>query len=220
MERTLLITGRHSAFTDDLVQEALARKFRVLATYDPSGEEPEVPDGLGDDLTYIEWNRRSPISARSVLLKAENAADSVEELFVVYSPESLTVPFHETGASRIEELVDANIKGYLFLLREALGYLLRHGEGGGLNIVVRDRGSELVPPLESAVSNAFRSTVRSIMSFYEEEPVRIRGFHAPESKEGREFAQYILDTIQEKGEKSAGRWNKFGGRGALFPFRK
>lgn len=219
MERTLLITGRQSPLTDDLVQEALARSFTVLATFDPAGEEPQVPDGLGDDLTYLEWNRRSPISARSVVLAAENKAERLEELFLVYAPEAVDTPFHETQASAIEEATDRSVKGYLFLLRELLGRSLRNG-GGGVNVVVQDRGSEVVPPLEAAVSGAFLSAVRSIMTFYAEEPIRIRGFHSTGVKEGREFARYILDTIRDRPEKSTGRWNKYGGRGSLFPFRK
>lgn len=218
MERTLLITGRQSPLTDDLLQEALSRSFSVLATFDPALGEPEVPDGFGDDLVYVEWNRRSPISARSVLLQAENAAGSLEEIFVVYSSEGVTAPFHETQASRIEEVVDGGVKGYLFLLREALSHALRRG-GGGVNIVVQDSGSELLPPLEAATSGAFLAAARSLMTFYEEEAVQVRGFQSG-SAEGREFAKFILDTIRDKGEKAAGRWNKFGGRGSLFPFRK
>lgn len=219
MERTLLITGRQSSLTDDLVQEALARKFGVLATYDPEGEEPEVPDGFGDDLVYIEWNRRSPISARTVMLHAENVADNLEEIYVVYTPEAVSGSFHETQASRIEEVVDRALKGYLFLLREAVSHALRRG-GAGVNIVVQDSGSELLPPLEAAVSGGFLAAARSLMTFYEEESVAVRGFHSPGATEGREFARYILDTVREKGEKAAGRWNKYGGRTSLFPFRK
>lgn len=218
MERTLLITGRQSPLIDDLLQEALSRRFSVLATYDPKAGEPEVPDGFGDDLVYVEWNRRSPISARSVLLQAENVAGTLEEVFIVYSPESVTVPFHETQASRIEEVVDGAVKGYLFLLREALSHALRRG-GTGVNIVIQESGSELLPPLEAAASGSFLAAARALMTFYEEEAVPIRGFQSA-STESRDFAKHILDTIREKGEKSAGRWTRFGGRGGLFPFRK
>ena len=218
MERTVLITGRYSSFSDDMVQEALARNLHVLATYDPADEAPEVPDGLGDDLAYIEWNRRSPISAGSVLLRAENSGESVEEAFVIYSPESIDVPFHETRAAQIEELVDGALKGYLFLLREVLNYSFKSGTTG-VNIVIRDRGSEVVPPIEAALSGAFVSAAMSLMTFYAEESVKIRGFRSSVD-ESREYAKYIFDTIREKGEKSAGRWNKFSGRGSLFSFRK
>lgn len=219
MDRTVLITGRQSPLTDDLVQEALARKWTVLATFDPAGEEPEVPDGLGDGLTYLEWNRRSPISARSVLLAAENRSEGVEELFLVYAPESEATAFHETQASAIEEAIDRSVKGHLFLLRELFSYSLRRG-GVAINVVMQDRSGEVVPPLEAAVSGAFLSAVRSLMTFYAEEAVTIRGFHSVGVKEGREFARYILDSIRDRPEKSAGRWNKYGGRGSLFPFRK
>jgi NAD(P)-dependent dehydrogenase (short-subunit alcohol dehydrogenase family) len=218
MERTLLITGRQSPLVDDLLQEALSRHFSVMATYDPKAGEPELPDGFGDDLIYVEWNRRSPISARSVLLQAENVAGDLEEIFVVYSSEGVSVPFHETQASKIEEVVDGAVKGYLFLLREALSHALRRG-GTGVNIVIQDTGGELLPPLEAAVSGSFLTAARALMTFYPEEAVQIRGFQST-SVESREFAKQILDTIRDKGEKAAGRWTKFGGRGGLFPFRK
>lgn len=218
MDRTLLITGRQSPLTDDLVQEALSRSFRVFATYDPGVGEPEIPDGFGDDLTYIEWNRRSPISARSVLLAVENSVEAVEEVFVLYQNEPSGVPFNETQASRIEEVIDGSIKGYLFLLREILAHGVRRG-GVRVNLVVQEPSAELVPPLEAATSGAFMSAARALMALYEEESIRFRGFHSS-GKEPKEFARFVLDTIRDKGEKSLGRWNKPGGRGNLFPFRK
>ena len=72
---------------------------------------------------------------------------------------------------------------------------------------------------EAATSGAFLAAARSLMTFYEEESLQVRGFQSG-SAEAREFAKFVLDTIRDKGEKAAGRWNKFGGRGSLFPFRK
>ncbi len=218
MERTVLITGRQSTLRDDLLQEALARSFKVFATYDPSLGEPEIPDGFGDELTYVEWNRRSPISARSVLLALENGAEAVEEVFVVFQPETTAVPFNEAQASQIEEVVDGSIKGYLFLLREILAHGIRRA-GVRVNLVVENSTGELTPPLEAATTGAFLAGARALMALYQQESIRFRGFQSS-GKEGREYARFVLDTIRDKGEKSFGRWSKFGGRGNLFPFRK
>ena len=142
MEHAVLITGKQSSFTDDLIQEALRRSGRVFASYDESDTAPEVPDTFGDSLRYIPWTRRSLISARTMMLAIEADGTIPERAIVVCAPEGINTSLHDTSAATIEETVDAAVKGYLFVLREIAAAYIRRG-AGDLTILWNDPGVEV-----------------------------------------------------------------------------
>jgi hypothetical protein len=218
MHGAILITGKQSGFTDDLVQEALGRSHRVIATHDPTDVAPEVPDTFGDSLTYAPWSRRSLISARSVMLAVESDGAPLEHAFVVCSPEGVNDPLHATESVVIEQTIDAAIKGYLFMIKEITASLVRRG-GGALTIVWYDGGSELVPPLEAAIAGAVQQLTHSLLAFYENESVVMRGLHASES-DSRAVARWVLEQSLDRGEKSAGRWQRYGQKMGILPFKR
>ena len=221
MNGAVLITGKQSGFTDDLVQEALNRKLRVLATHDPQDTPPEVPDTFGDNLSYTPWNRRSLLSARSVLLAVDQDAAEhapMDHAFVVCSPEGINQPLHQTESALIEERVDAALKGYLFIIKEVIAQLQRAG-GGNCSIVWYDGGSEVMPPLDATIAGAAQGLMRSLLAFYQDEPVVIRGFQASDS-DSRAVARWVLEQALDRGEKSAGRLQKYGQKMGILPFRR
>ena len=103
MEQAVLITGKQSSFTDDLIQEALRRSGRVFASYDETDTAPEVPDTFGDSLRYIPWTRRSLISARTMMLAIEADGAIPGRTIVVCAPEGVNTSLHETAAATVEE---------------------------------------------------------------------------------------------------------------------
>lgn len=218
MNTPLLVTGKQGEFSADLVQEALNRSYLVLATHDSETGAPEVPDGIGDQLSYIPWSRRSLLSARSVVLKLDEQEDGVGHAIVVCSPEGINTPLHKTESALLEERIDATYKGYLFLLKELLSYFIRRG-AGDLTLVLYDGGAEVMPPFDATFMAAMEGLAQSLFLFYESEPVVIRALRASDS-ETRSVAQWVLDSVFERGNKTAGRLSKYGQRGSLFPFRK
>jgi hypothetical protein len=141
MEQAVLITGKQSSFTDDLIQETLRRTGRVFASYDENDTAPEVPDTFGDSLRYIPWTRRSLISARTMMLSIEAEGEIPQGL------------------------------------------------------------------------------AQSMIAFYENEPFTLRGLYASDA-DGRGVAQWALEQIIDRSEKSAGRWQKYGQKMSLLPFRR
>ena len=218
MDGAILITGKQSSFTDDLVQESLGRRLRVFATHDAGDTAPEVPDSFGDTLRYIPWTRRSVISARSMLLNVERESDGVERAVVVCAPEGVNKPLHQTESAVIDESIDVSLKGYLFVIKEIIAYFARLG-GGDLTVVWYDGGSEIVPPLDASLAGAVQSLTRSLLAFYENESVTIRGLQASDS-DGRAVARWVLDHAIDRADKSAGRWQKYGQKMGLLPFKR
>lgn len=219
MDGAILITGKESSFFDDMVQEALNRSGpTVVATRDPGGPLPVIPDTIGDSLRYVPWARRSLLSARSALLEADRLAGSIAHGFVLCSPEGVNSSLHQTESALIEERVDAAVKGYLFIIKELIAYMIRRG-GGDVTIIQYDGGAEVMPPLDAAVIGAVQHLTKSLFAFYESEPVVIRGLQASES-DGRLAANWVLEQSLEKASKSAWRWQKYGQRSGIFSFRK
>ena len=218
MNTPLLVTGKQGEFSADLVQEALNRSFRVLATHDSDSGSPEVPDGIGEQLSYTPWNRRSLLSARSVVLEMGGFDDVVQHALVVCSPEGINTPFHKTESALLEERIDSAYKGYLFLLKELISYFSRIG-AGELTVIIYDGGAEVMPPFDATLMAAMQGLVKSLFLFYESEPVEIRALQASDS-DSRGVAQWVLESVFDRGAKTVGRLTKYGQRGSLFPFRK
>jgi hypothetical protein len=218
MNDALLITGKQSGFTDDLVQEALNRKLRVVATHDSADTPPEIPDTFGDSLSYVPWSRRSLISARSVMLAVDREYEGIDRAILVCGPEGVHDPIHQTESAVIEERIDVSIKGYLFAAKEIIAHYARRGRGE-LSVVWYDGGSELLPPIDASIAGAVQSLVRSLIAFYDGDPVGMRGLYASDS-DRRAVSRWVLEQIFDRAEKSAGRWLKYGQKMGILPFRR
>ncbi|POR02030.1 hypothetical protein AU468_07190 [Alkalispirochaeta sphaeroplastigenens] len=218
MQEPVLITGKQSAFTDDMIQEFLNRQHQVFATADSADEHPQVPDSVGSGLHYLPWSRRSLLSARSVMLALDGETRDMSRAVVVCAPEGIHTPLHQTESALIEQGVDAALKGYLFILKEVLGYFLRRGSGD-ITVVWYDGGAEVLPPFDATLCGAVQGLVRSLFAFYEGEAVTIRGLQASES-DSRAVARWVAEQIIDKAEKSSGRWQKYGQRSGLLSFKR
>ncbi|MFW5796067.1 MAG: hypothetical protein ACOCV0_02600 [Alkalispirochaeta sp.] len=218
MEHAVLIAGKQSPFTDDLIQETLRRGDRVFASYDDSDTPPEVPDTFGESLRYIPWNRRSLISSRSLILTIDQEPVVPERVIVVCAPEGVNAPLHEVEAVTIEEKIDTSVKGYLFAIREIAAYFIRR-RGGDLTILWYDPGVDLLPPVDAAIAGAVQGFAQSMLGYYENEPFKIRGLSASNA-ESRAVATWVLEQIYDRTEKSAGRWQKYGQKMGILPFRR
>ncbi len=217
MERHVLIAGRGSAVLEALVQEAIGAKARVLRTLDSGQDKPPVPEGSEDLLGLTIWNRRSPLSARSVVIRAANVLSNIDEAFIVYSSSDEKFrPFHELSPTDIELKVDSDVKGYLFLTKEVLAQLSRQ-RGGTISLVFQHPGAILGSPLEAVASAGFRSTGDELFMAYQNEPIILRGFEST-AGDVNEFARYVFAAGTEKAERTRGKWQRFTGKSGLFSF--
>ena len=218
MQEPILITGKQSPFTDDLVQALLNRHLQIFATSDAEDDLPEVPDSVGSGLCYVPWSRRSLLSARSMLLSVDRDTNGFSRAIVVCSPEGINTPLHQTESALLERTVDAALKGYLFVLKEIIAYFVRYGYGD-LTVIWYDGGAEVLPPFDAALAGSIQGLIRSLFTFCEDDPVLIRGLQASDS-DSRSVVLWAVEQIFDKADKSAGRWQKYGQRSTFLPFRK
>ncbi len=209
MAKRLLIAGKTTKLTDELVKQTRAAGYEVIATLD---EEADDRAGSGTELRYVRWRRRSPLSARTVVLQSAGVDSEIDEALVVHSPDAAREPLHDLQSAVIEQAVDGSVKGPLFMLRELLGYFQKRG-GGSLGLVLYQPDGELTAPLDASTAGGFQAVGGGLFTYYRNEPVTLRGFSSTEEQPA-EFAEFIVTTLLEG--KGAGKWNRFSSRSRIF----
>jgi hypothetical protein len=192
MGQGCLITGKSTELLAEVVRVADQRgRDSVVAR---SGQ---FTVSENQNASTITWNRRSALSARSVVLHAQNLYHTVDEAIVVFSVVHETTPFHESSIVALENRTDAEVKGYLFLLRELLAQFQKQ-QRGTLLLAVHDRGDTTLAPAEAFASGGFASFARALQQSYQNEPFSIRLCRSS-SPDVAGFARFILDTADSAG---------------------
>jgi hypothetical protein len=212
MDGGLLVTGKPAVLLESIAERALDLQANIVITRSGHGE---LSDTIADSAHITNWNRRSALSARSAVLHAVNLFHSLDTAVVVYAPSRDTSPFHEASVVRIEDRVDAEVKGYLFMIREILSCFTRQGRGT-LAMVIWDNEDESRSPVEAAASGSFVSVAEAIFTYYQNEPLSIRGFYAT-GDDPLEISRFVIDGLAEPASpKKNGRWIRYPSRGGLF----
>ena len=219
MSRALLICGNTINPLPALVPHASRAGFVVVG--------PEAP---APALSLPAWNRRSPLAARTVLTQAAHAVagkaamarttgaarPTVTDIVYVHRCALGSAALHELSAQDIERSVDEQVKGRLFLIREAVAALRRDG-GGTLSLIMVGAISAETPPLEADLAAGFLALGRSMFTWYRNEPITLRGYQTDEALLD-DFSARLVEELTAASPKTAGKWQRFTGRSGLFSF--
>jgi NAD(P)-dependent dehydrogenase (short-subunit alcohol dehydrogenase family) len=190
MEKACLVTGKSGPLLVEIVQRATARHRQTLVTRSGRLDLGQTDD---ESISTISWNRRSALSARSVLLHASNLFGRLDEAIVIFAPTHDTATFHESSIVGIEDRVDAEVKGYLYILRELFSQMVRQG-AGRVALVLQEPPEELQSPLEATGVGSFAALAEALDRYYQNEPVTIHRFRT-EVDDAPGFANFILDKL-------------------------
>lgn len=191
MEHACLVAGKSNELLARVVQELAGRSSKVLVA---RGGHLDIPGSAADAVSTVSWNRRSALSARSVLMHARNLYGTLSTAVICYSPTRESVPFHESSIVSIEDRIDAEVKGYLFLLREIVA-LFQKQRSGVLMIAVLDQPVEVRSPLEAAALGGFTSMAEALRNYYRTESPDVRLCRSADA-DPAEYARFILDTAE------------------------
>jgi hypothetical protein len=215
MTRGIFIAGNDSSLSAAIAAEAARRVERFVSALilnrvsGASGAKP-----LTEAHISLDWNPGSPISARTLVLAAENRLERIDEAVLVCSPPPIQRQAGELIPLEIEIMVNDHIKGWFFLVKE-LTTLFRAKRGGTLALVLadilpeggKDEGADLLMP---SVLASFRAFVQSLLSAAPREPYQTMAFTASEAGEETAFASFIFKILEEGGKRNNGKWHKFG----------
>jgi hypothetical protein len=211
MDDAMLIAGQGKELIAALSAAAEKRGIKTTLAVIPGrndGESsgPGVADGSAGPSA---WNPGSPVSARSLVLAAENRIGPLSGAIVVCSApnEAETRDFSPAG---IDMIVNNHIKSYMFLSRELIKYFQQKKQGT-LALALLE-----TPPqglLTASVFGAFRSFSGSLLERSDTEHLRMASFLCDEKTPAptNEYAAYILKTLTEnkKIDRSLFKFAKF-----------
>jgi len=242
MTRGILIVGNESSLFSATVAEALKRVESFASVHVPN--RFPLPEGRGATAPEAEaatgaiplsWNPSSPISARTLLVSAENRLKQIDNAILVCAPPAVFKTAEALTPEEIEILVNDQIKGWFFLIRELVLYFRRRGSGS-LALVAPDLGSAWDAPATNALgihirdivnrgANAgnknapadfvgpsalasFRAFAQGVLASQAGEPFQVMGFTSAEAGNEGDFAAWFFKMIDEGVGKNSGRWHR------------
>ncbi|QQO10336.1 hypothetical protein [Breznakiella homolactica] len=218
MTRGILVAGNESSLSLAIAREAAKRVESLATAFIQNRLDPSVAihsETMGEGSTHIplNWNPGSPISARSVILAAENRLGQIDDAVLVCSPPAIRKRPNELSHGEIESIVNDNIKGWFFLVRE-LTLKFRARENGTLSLVMNDISpggkDDTVDIVGPSAAAAFRAFAQGILASSSGEPYRTIAFSSADGGNDEDFAAYIFKLIDEGGKRDSGKWYKYG----------
>jgi len=216
MLRGIFIAGNESAILNAIEAEAAkhVEKYAIAPIANRfTGAEPR-PAVDSPARMVLDWNPGSPISARTLVLAAENRLESIGEAILVCNPPQVRKDVANFTFADVEMLVNDHIKGWLFLVKELAAVFKARGEGT-LSLVYPDiteaAGEEETPDIlgHSALA-VFRSLTRNLLAAAFNEPYLTLGFTGIEAGDDSGFASFIFKQLEDKNRRGNGKLHKYG----------
>jgi NAD(P)-dependent dehydrogenase (short-subunit alcohol dehydrogenase family) len=221
MTRGILIAGNESSLLFALAAEASKRveSFAAalipnrfpLSSALPSAEGAAASAAVPEGSMPLQWNPASPISARGLILAAENRLGRIDDALLVCSPPAVYRNAETLLPLEVEAMVNDHIKGWFFLVRE-LALVFRAHQRGTLALVVpditgggREVAADLLGPPAAA---SFRAFAQGLLSSSASEPFQTLAFSSEAGQEAG-FAAWSFKVIDEAGKKNSGKWHKY-----------
>ena len=217
MTRGIFIAGNESALSRAIEAEVSKRVERFTVALIPnrfSGASKNTAQASEKRLV-LDWNPSSPISARTLVLAAENRMDQIDEAILVCSPPSVRSSAAELPLADIEIMINDHIKGWFFLIKE-LASIFSTRQSGILTLVYpdisggggsKDDAADILGP--SALSS-FRALTQGLLAAAHKERYITAAFSSSDSGNEAAFAAYIFKYIDENNKRSNGKLYKFG----------
>ncbi|MDR2923294.1 MAG: hypothetical protein LBU85_08140 [Treponema sp.] len=219
MSRGILIAGNESVLLSAIEAEAAKRTesyvFAPISNRFTGADARPSADSPARIL--LEWNPGSPISARTLVLAAENRLEHINEAILVCNPPQVRRETAHLNFSDVEILFNDHVKGWFFLVKELAAAFKARGEGA-LSLVYPDineaAGEEEAPDfLGHSALAVFRSLTRDLLAAAFSEPFLTLGFTGSESGDDAGFAAFIFKQLEDKNRRGNGKLHKYGKTG-------
>ena len=215
MTRGILIAGNESALSRAIEAEAINRVEQFAAAFIPNRllGAPKPPAQEVKGRIPIDWNPASPLSARTLVIAAENRLEKIDEAILICSPPSIRSTASVLSTSDIDIMINDHIKGWFLLIRE-LAVIFSARRKGTLALVYQDiygSGKEDVAEVfgPSALAS-FRALTHGLLTAAHSEPYFTIGFSTSDTGNEAGFASFALKKIDEIDKRSVNKLHKFG----------
>ena len=215
MTRGIFIVGNESALSRAIEAEAVLRVENFAAALIPNrlAGAPKSPPQANEKRIELDWNPSSPISARTLILAAENRLEKIDEAILVCSPPSIRSSALDLSLSDVEIMMNDHIKGWFFLVRE-LTAVFSARKGGTLVLVCPDipvtKKDDTADILGPSALASFRALTQGLLTAAHNEPYTTTGFSYSDAGSEELFASFLFKNIDEGGRRNNGKLHKFG----------
>lgn len=218
MTRGIFIAGNESALSRAVETEAVNRVEHFAAAFIPNRLAGASASPMNTAQTEkarlpLDWNPGSPISARTLVLAAENRLEKIDDAILICAPPSIRCSAAELPLADVEIMINDHIKGWFFLVKE-LAAVFRSRSRGTLALVysdtgtaARDEASDLLGPSSLA---SFRAFTQSLLASAHVEPYITLGFSGSNAGNEAGFASFLFKHIDEGNKRSSGKLHKYG----------
>jgi len=215
MVRGIFLAGNESALSRAVEAETINRVEQYTAAFIPnrlSGSPKNIPPEVSQRLS-LDWNPSSPISARTLVLAAENRLERIDEAVLICSPPSIRSSAGSLPLSDIEIMVNDHIKGWFFLVKE-IAALFSSKKSGTLALVYTDiSGSgkdDAADVLGPSALASFRALTQGLLAAAHSEPYVTMGFSTTDAGNEASFASFIFKSLDDITKRSKGKHFKHG----------
>jgi len=214
MTRGIFIAGNESALSRAIEAETINRVEQFAAALIPNrlAETIKVTEPNNGKRLSIEWNPSSPISARTLVVAAENRLDHIDEAILICSPPGIQSNPSGLPFSTVEIMINDHIKGWFFLVKEITSVFKNRGSGT-LALVYHDPPAAKDEPVDilgpSALAS-FRALTAGLLAGAHNESYMTVGFTSADNGNETAFASYIFKSIDDLSKRSNGKLFKFG----------
>lgn len=156
MNKTVLVAGKDLPYGADFA-EALAKCERqVVITGKPDTDKAFVSH---EAIAIASWNRPSSISARTLVLQAENAFLKVDEMILYFDASLYASQFTSLSPEECSRAQDTMVQGYQYVAMEFLTRLDARKQNGTLVFINRTH-----PGMADAVSSPSAKSTTAIFA--------------------------------------------------------
>jgi hypothetical protein len=213
MTRGILIAGNESMLATAIADEAAKRVSNFVAAFIPNRFSDAVKEKTISAVgTFLNWNPGSPISARTLVLAAENRLEHINDAILVCVPPSVHKQPDELASADIEIMINDYVKGWFFLVKE-LSAVFKAKRSGTLSLVLAEStaaSKDTIDLLGPSATASFRAFTQNLLTSSLCDSFQLMGFSASDSGDNAAFAAFIFKLIEEGSKRNNGRWHKFG----------
>ena len=218
MTRGIFIAGNDSALSRAIEAEVMKRvdSFAVAQIPNRLAGASKNSAQTNEKRISLDWNPSSPISARTLILAAENRLDRVDEAVLICSPPSIRSSAAALPLADVEIMINDHIKGWFFLIKE-LAAIFTSRQRGTLALVYpdisgnagnnKDDAADILGPSSLA---SFRALTHGLLTAAHNEPYITMGFSCSDTGNEAAFAAFMYKYIDEGNKRSNGKLHKFG----------
>jgi NAD(P)-dependent dehydrogenase (short-subunit alcohol dehydrogenase family) len=208
MGKTILVTGKESFLGNEINRFFLEGGHQVSVAVTPRKDVfPSLDQSKRQYL--IPWNRRSAVAAKNFILQTEQELGPIDEAWVLVSPERESFALNDLPPLTIDETIDQNTKGLVYLIRELLS---RQAQRPTLAIhfVFFEEDPTSLPPLGALQFFGLRGVVSSLLGMARRRSLPILAYDTV-LQQPETYATWLLTPKMH----SPGRWNIHGEKKSL-----